>query len=150
MDFFKVSKEDIDKVKSNKGITFKHGEEFTMLIEEVKEVTETGKEKLIIGGKVIGGEHDGKKHSIFIFKNSMSFFVDLLMCYYTEKEITDGAASAEALLGRMFSATISISSYNDKQYTNYRKVRAASSVPEIGGSIASVQEKQVEASRDLF
>lgn len=153
MDFFKVSKDDIDKVKNNRGIQFKHGEEFTMLIEEIKEVTETGKEKLIISGTITSGEHSGRKHSIFVFKNSMSFFIDLLMCYYSEEEIMSGKASPEDLVGRSFSSTISISTHNGREYTNYRRVSAVSSVPELGGTSSSVSEtiaKQVESSADVF
>jgi hypothetical protein len=148
MDFFKVTKEDIDKVKENKGINFKHGDVFTMIIEELKEVTETGKEKLIVSGKIVGGEYNGRKHSIFVFKNSMSFFIDLLMCFFSEADITAGKATPEALVGKMFTSHISISQYNGKDYTNYRKVTAASSVPDM--PIAQVQANQAAASKDLF
>jgi len=137
---FKVSKEDVDNAKKSGFVEFKTGDTPVFLIEEIKEETEKDKERIIIGCSIIGGEHDGRKYSHFIYASNKKFFVQVLGCFFTEEEIMS-EFNIEDIIGQQFTGTVKLNDYKGKTYTNFNSLTAVSNVPEGMDEEAQPEER---------
>ena len=145
-DFFKVSKEEVEKAKSGGIPKFEEGETPTFLIEELKENEKDGKKSLKIGTKIMDGKNEGKSYPHMVYENK-SFLVNLLSCFYTEAEIMGGGFNPEDMVGRKFKARVvkSKSKKNDKIYTNFYDLEAVSDVPDMPDTVTDAEVEEAVA-----
>ncbi len=150
MSFFKVTKEDINKAKESTRFEFKDGDKPILMITEIKEITETGKEKLIVSGQVLGGEYNGRKYSIYISPKQTSMMIEFLSCFYSEEQILNGEANPEHIIGQKITFEVNLREYNGKQYPNYRRMKLATDIPEGLDVELPNAEEQAEESASVF
>lgn len=128
LDFFNVTKEDIDKAKEFKGITWLDGDKPTFQILAVKEKIDNDnpdKSSVTLEMLVCSEKHQGKKDFLYISKKNTSLRVDLLSALFTEEQLLSGQVNQESMLGRKFSCTMKESVTDGKKYINYRNIISA-------------------------
>jgi len=145
MSFFKPTADEIKDAQSGGIPEFKHNEEVTFLINEVSEKVKDGESLLVIGTKVVGGEHDDKKFSHFIRENATSkgIWISMLKAFFDETTIMSGTLTPASLVGKKMKSTAKVSAKNDKTYVNFYDFAEAGGAPNLGAETETVNASDI-------
>lgn len=138
MDFFKPTDAEITEAVNGNRAVFNHGDEVTMVIDEIKTKDGDSDVKIIVGCKVVGGEQNGKEVAHFIRDNAPSkkLWFAILNAVFTPEHIRGGFAPSE-LVGKTVKSKAEVSAKGDKEYTNFYKFAEVSNVPDMGANAAA-------------
>ena len=150
-DFLDITEDDIKQAKSGGKIVFKDKEEVVFLIEELKKkefkTKDGNEEKLCVSCQIVGGDHDGKKHTFFIGAKGKRLLINILKCFWTEEDILSGKYDLSDLIAKKVESTAVIRN----GYTNFYDFTPVSDVPsDIVAPSKEKIEADVKAGSDLF
>jgi len=134
MSMFAPNKEELAEASSGGRVPFKSATEYTFLIDEVKETTDTnGQPRVIVGTKIVGGEFAGKAHAFFFDEarpKSKEVFYNLMLSLFDEATIVGGDVTPASLISKSVKATPKMTVKEGKEYANFYTFAEASDVPE--------------------
>jgi len=146
MNFFKPTEEEMKEASSGGMPDFKNNEEVSFLITEITDKVHNGANLLIVGTKVVGGDHDGKKYPHFIRENAASkgIWISMLKAFFDDATIMSGSLTPTSLVGRVMKSTAKLSTAKDgKKYTNFYEFSEVGGVPDVGGSQPSISPDDI-------
>ena len=142
MSMFAPSKAELAEATSGGRVPFKANTEYTFIISEVKETTDTNNEpRVILGTKIVGGEFDGKEHAFFFDDarpKSKEVFYKLLLALYDQSLLESGSITPASLVSKKVKSTPKMTAKEGKEYANFYVFTEASDVPDSVSNIDNI------------
>ena len=130
---FAPTKAELAEASSGGRVPFKANTEYTFIITEVKETTDTNNQpRVILGTKIAGGEFDGKDHSFFFDDarpKSKEIFYGLLGTLFDEAQLTSGQVTPGSLVSKKIASTPKMTAKEGTEYANFYTFKEVSDVP---------------------
>ena len=142
-----INEQDIKDAKQHLGVNLKAGEKYLFQIVELSEKEMNGEKTRLVKSKAIGGDQDGLTHTLFYSVKQMPQLVKLLLCFYSESELTNKPDMSK-VIGECFTAEAYENTYNGKTNVKLRNFARHSDAPSFDG-IAAPTAKEM-TSQDVF
>ena len=142
-----INEQDIKEAKQHLGANLKAGETYTFQIVELATRGEGDALKRVVKTKVIGSDQDGLSYSLFYSKNQMPQLVKLLLCFFSESELTN-KPDLSKVIGECFTAMASERQYNGKIYSELKNFARHSDAPSFEEIKAPTAKEMT--SQDVF
>lgn len=140
--FFQPSADEIKDAQSGGRLEFKHNEEYTFLINGVKEQDGDKGQVLIVEAQVVGGDLDQGKHS-FWFRNTKpgkKQWINMLRALFSDEEIQSGSVTPSSIMSKSVKSVAKESLYKDKVYYDFWNFAEAGGVPDMGSATVSTDD----------
>ena len=154
MGMFDLNAEELEEAKSGGFPTFKDGEAYTFLIEEIKDNEE--KERIEVKYKITSEDQNGKAGTHFFRYTSKKGWIKFLGAYFTEQEMLAGgiASRIPEIIGTEVTSQCKKSKWQGNVYDNFYDYARKSDVPEgledVANEAVSKVEEQADAGQTVF
>lgn len=142
-----INEQDIKDAKQHLGANLNAGESYVFQIVALEEKGEGDNRKRVVKTKVIGSDQDGLSYSLFYSLKQMPQLVKLLLCFFTEQELTN-KPDMSRVIGECFTAVASERTYGGKTYVDLKNFARHSDAPSFEEIKAPTAKEMT--SQDVF